>query len=471
MKKSKLSELYLSLDENERIKFSDFVSSPYFNKSGMLTKFNKFLSSNSDKFFEDEFSAEKIWGKVAGKKTFTDSSYRLMVSQYTSLLEKFLVVNRVLSLEGYKNKFLLEELFNRSLKSLFDKKCQDTKKVLYEKPITDTDEQYLKYDLELKTFHMQILKDELNHELNIERVSEELDKFYYNVKLNLKHIIEHLEKDVQLTYKFQIENIDGIINKIEEEISANKISDVGLYIRYLILKTISNPEEEEHYFNLKKIIVENESKLHPEFLDYIYGAMKNYCQTKVLIGEEKFKEERYDIYKHIEDSKYFRKSSLSTTDFLNSVLVFLSVNKSSEASNFIINNERYLLKEIKDDTVNLANAHICFHKKKTNLAIEYLNKTGYRNAYFYLNSRSLLTRLYFDEGKLDSAEYVADAAKQYLKRNRDKIPVYEYEMFTNYFKIFAMLLKSGFKRDEILYELKKMKSISGRKWLLEKLGK
>jgi hypothetical protein len=159
-------------------------------------------------------------------------------------------------------------------------------------------------------------------------------------------------------------------------------------------------------------------------------------------------------------------------DFLNLIFSALDVNKIIIAEEYFSKYKDLILPELQADTLNLVKAQILYHKKKFRDSIAALNNISYHHYYFYLRAKILLTRIYFEKNDTEPIEYIIDAAKHYIRRNK-KISELNAEMYLKYFTYLNKIVKlepgQNDKIDSVIFELQNDKAVTGKDWLLKKL--
>lgn len=195
--------------------------------------------------------------------------------------------------------------------------------------------------------------------------------------------------------------------------------------------------------------------------------------TKCNAGDKKYRAERFRVYKVMEDMSLFETDKyINYVDFMNVVIASLEVNKPGWAEKFFDKHKSRILPELSEDTLNLARTQIYYHRKKYEDAIKCLNNVSYSNYIFYLRSKMLLSRIYYEKKETEPIIYIIDAARHYLKRNK-QISKANYVSFSKYFNTLNKLIgleksqKFGIKK--LKEEIMKEKSISSKDWFLEKL--
>jgi len=473
MKENKLSEILRGFSPNEFKRFGDFVRSPFHNKSQKIILLYDHLRKFSDDFSSYEISNEEISTLIYGNENQSDSKVRSLVSDFVRLMEKFMILTQYSKNTIAQRVQLLTALNSRDLSKSFRKTLKETMEYQEKQFNRDEDYYYNQIFLELESFNFQLLRNTNINEQGFNKISENIDLFFILTKLNLLHFMSYRQQDFTDRYGYNIWQVNEVINYIESKLGRIKKEHPIIYMKYLILMTIIKPEKENYFTDLKKFVLSNHERLSFEVLDYIFGALTNYCMTKCNSGDKKYKAERFRVYKVMEDMSLFETDKyINYVDFMNVIIASLEVNKPSWAEKFFDKHKSRILPELSEDTLNLARTQIYYHRRKYEEAIKCLNNVSYSNYIFYLRSKMLLSRIYYEKKETEPIIYIIDAARHYLKRNK-QISKANYVSFSKYFNTLNKLIgldknqKFGIKK--LKEEIMKEKSISSKDWFLEKL--
>ncbi len=129
------------------------------------------------------------------------------------------------------------------------------------------------------------------------------------------------------------------------------------------------------------------------------------------------------------------------------------------------------------DAYNLAMAKLYFQKKDYDKVFSYLNNVEFKNPYYYINSKFILSRIYYDWKDYKSLPYIIDNLRQYI---REKFPLAEeYKLaaktFIKYFNNLIRIteLNKKERKTELMVFKKQLKNegkfIPNKNWFYEKI--
>ncbi len=474
MKNSKLSELFRGFSDKSYKKAREFLSSPYFNKNPNFVVLLEHIETFKDTEFPEN---EDFQSFIIGKNLCDKNTVRVFISQFTKLIQLFLETEELNKRPVLRRTFLLNVLNGINAQKSFNMILNETKKQQEETFTKDEDYYYNQMYIELEELNHKMIRDNYQLNDNIKNVSVNLDKFFILSKLNLMHFAYHYQKDLSSFYDTDIWLQKEMEKFLSKEYESLKKDHPIIYAKYLILLTRSNPAITSNYYRLKEFTIINSAKLNIEILDYIFTALMNYAITKINNDDEDFSKEMVELFYLMERFEIITESSsIDYIVFLNVISTFIARNDVDKAEEFYSKYRGQIAPFFKDDASNLALAAIEFHKGNKESAISLLNVINYKNYYFYLRSKTLLSKILFESGEYESIQYLCDATKHYLKRNKDKISQSLFKLYYNYFsfadKIVNLKNKQNSsisaKKQNLLKLIRKEKILTSKAWLIEK---
>lgn len=480
MKNSKLSELFWGFSDKSYKKAREFLNSPYFNKNPNFI----LLLDHIEGFKHAEYPEnEDFQNYIISKKLCEKNNVRVFISQFTKLIQLFLETEELGKRPMLRRTFLLNILNGINAQKSFSMILNETKKQQQETFTKDEDYYYNQMYIELEELNHKMMQDNYQLSENIRNVSRNLDNFFILSKLSLMHFVIHYQKDLANFYNTDIWLQKEMEKFLKKDYELLKKEHPVIYAKYLILLTISKPEDTSNYYKLKEFTIINSSKLNIEILDYLFTALMNYAITKVN-NDEDFSKEVVELFYLMERFDIINKeSSVDYIVFLNIITTFIARHDHEKAEEFFEKYKEQIVPFFKDDTTNLARAAIEFYHGNKDTAISLLNVINYKNYYFYLRSKTLLSKILYDSSDYESIQYLCDATRHYLKRNKEKISQSLYLLYNNYFSVTEKLVKLKLKQDQkyqqgsginakkqsLLKLVRKEKLLTSKAWLLEKI--
>ena len=203
-----------------------------------------------------------------------------------------------------------------------------------------------------------------------------------------------------------------------------------LKIYYCILFTITENDNEQHFVNLKKLLLQRSLFTVRENKD-IFAFAQNYCIRKLNTGKTEFLKELFEIYQTtLEEKIIFDHDSLSHADFKNICAVAIRLNELKWVEEFIHIYQKYLPLDLRHNSVAYNLARLYFAKRKFKEAIRLLTTVEFTDAFYHLDSKALLLKIYFETQSYDSLYALLNAFKIYVKRSK-LLSAYQKTIYTN----------------------------------------
>jgi hypothetical protein len=470
MHKYKFLSLLDALSEKEFKSFGKFISSPFFNESKKMLELYWlikifFLSRNLK-----NLSLEKISDSIYKKYDYTKT--RKLVSDFSLLLEDFLIHSSVESDAIGKRMYLFQRLINEesgnyeigSISKLNDISVSDGKSFYFLKlKLAGEDIAAKKFSL-----HTAKLADKITD------FAGAIDKQYFFLKLHLYHLL--IQNDFQneneiLNYGFT--NQDRLFGYIEKNAELFRLSEPRIYLYYFVLKLIKGRKTEGIYRETENIIEQNRKFLNPSDNGFIMQSVITYIINEINLGKYDRPEIIPDIFGKIKAKGYFEKlKDLNYKIFIETVHFAVLTNNPGFAEYFIWDYYKKINSGIREDSLNLALAMLRFEQGRYGETRDHLMKIENRSYIFYLISNSLLLKIYFEENSLKYIRPPVDSFRHFLKRNKT-VPQYykiSFSLFLNYLTKLTSVKKGSVKDVlKIEYLLSNEKYFYGKKWVEEKL--
>lgn len=472
MKNSKLQELFRGFSDKNYKKAREFLNSPYFNKNPNFALLLDYIET----FKSSDFPEKSEFYSYITDNKLCDNNIRVFISQFTRLIQSFLETEELNKKSLFKKTFFLNFLNRKNAEKSFLMLLNEVKKQQQDIYSKDEDYYYNQMYIELEELNFNMLKDTYQLGDFIEKVSINLDFFYLLSKLNLMHFESYYRNDlsnlINIWLKTETEKF------LEKNYEAFKKDHPLIYAKYLILLTIEYPNNSENYEKLKEFAILNSGKLNDENLDYIFSALMNYAITKLNHGEEDFGKEAVELFFLMERFGIITgETIIDYVVFINIITAFLARNDINGADEFYHKYCTQINPYFSEDTLKLSQASLEFYKGDKDKAIKLLNLVSYKNNYFYLRSKTLLSKILYISSEYESIQYLCDATKHYLKRNKAKISITLFKLYYNYFSIAEKLARLKLKdynniaskKNALLKIIRKEKFLASRQWLIEKI--
>ncbi|MBK8554162.1 MAG: hypothetical protein IPL53_25195 [Ignavibacteria bacterium] len=475
---SKLIDLIRSFSAGELRQFKIFISSPIFAKGRNYMPFLEYVLkviTDKDKSQRKEKSA-----KASADIKLSNQTLRNRYSELYKLGEEFLIFNGLNENKIEKDKILLRKLLEKKLYTSYSIKHKDTVKHLVHEKYDNNKIRNLSQIAEMNSFFL--------HDKN--KIEFLYNEYYKNSELVLcSNLLILFESGLEFAQQ-EFDNrkydpnfvFDFLRNlKIDDLMKSFRKSDTVFFkvtsMNYFLYKAFENESNESYYFESHKIFAELFADLKDNFKIRFFIFLINFCIRKQNKGNVKFRHELFKLYNEklnqnlISDLK---NNNYVFNNFRDYVHIGLSIKEFQWVENFIEKYSKELPEEIREDETTLSHAKLYFAKRKFEKSL--LRLQNIRTIYYllYIDSSSLRLCNYYELKKYEEAFLELDRLKHYI-RNHNEIPKVHKITIENFIRTYMKLLRiqTDPAKEELGFlgkEVKSLKMISKREWLLEKIG-
>ncbi len=481
MKNNLLIQTLKLLDRKQVTRFSEFATSPYFNKHKDVVNLVAYLSKIYPKFPDKKCERNSVYQVLYPSIPHDQKKLAIVFTYSLRLLEDFFMVEQAKSDGILTNKSLLTkhllkfgflDLLNSKWKEIINgvNNQNDNHNSVSAKNLFLLDQ-----FTELDAAATRLSKDG-HHFLETKQVA--IDAYYIAEKL--KDACELLQRSKVLKREYTPSALFVKSLELIESGAFDFSSNHPTEIYYRIFKLL-NSNGVEGYDSLKKIVTEQERFLQKNELQIIYNYLQNFCIGQINVGNSDFLKELLDIYKsQLKQGLLIANGYLPEWHFKNIVTTGLRLNEHKWVKSFIEDYRSSLQPGVRENAYSYNLAAFYYHLKRYEDVLELLVQVEYTDLRYNLDAKSLLLRTYYDLEEEEALLALTDAFRQYLKRNRSltdfqKKGYYNLLKFTR--SAFRLKLNKDFtKHEKWLQDFKKLQgkvaeaeTIFNQSWIERKL--
>lgn len=400
-------------------------------------------------------------------RRFSDQQYRYLVSDLVARIERFI------ARRGFENDdALFSQVLSRELAARKAVKAYNSHRLAFEEKKETSvvrDTAYYQHCYESELVHLVnatagMKRDEKS---NIGEVVEYLDRFYLARKLQLCCEIFNVRNILSVDYKVFL--LDEILSHLRNK-SYEDTPVIRVYFR--ILMTLLESENEEHFTQLRKLLMEHETKFTLTELREMYQYVLNYCIKKINLGNISWQHTLFEIFKiTIANKVLMSEGHLSHWDYKNIVTISLRLKEFDWCSDFIVKYRQSLLPAERENAYVYNQANLHFATGEYSRSLQLLRKVEFSDVYYQLDSKSILLKTYFELDEADSFFYHATAFRTFLKRNK-LVSDYQRTIYLNLIRYTAQLMRASGTRRKVAAIRKKVeenRNVADLNWLLGKI--
>ncbi|MBK8550682.1 MAG: hypothetical protein IPL53_06325 [Ignavibacteria bacterium] len=262
------------------------------------------------------------------------------------------------------------------------------------------------------------------------------------------------------------------VNKNETSISS---SHPNVYVIYLVLMMFLNKDNDKFSIKYKKYLKLNENKFSRVQFSYYYRYLESFYHSKINEGQINFRNELFEIYTIMFAKDLFiLENFITDKDFNNVINIALPLGKFDWVRLYIEKYKDFIIPDLAEESYNLAMAKFFFYKEDFKNVFPHLNLIHYKDPHYYINSKILLAKVYYETGALGSLVSLLDSLRKYLTREKN-LNNPQVQILKNFIKHISILAKirEGNKTDELGILKKMMENgkifLSSKSWFVEKI--
>lgn len=470
MDNSKLYTILNHFDKYEQNRCRKYIQSPYFNRSEeLMTLYDLFveaLNKNNNAALEKA----AIWQHLQADKPYDDTRFRKYCSDLLKLVEGYLGQEAYEASPLKKANFLMEELGKRKMEELYASSIRQARRLSDQLPHRSARFYFQQYEIEQNYYALTEFETKRRDRSNIEKIALNLDIFYISEKLRMLCAVT-TQKGLA-THEYDLQFISDILSYARQP-DIQSYPPIAVY--YQIYLTLSDNDNEVHYFKLKDLLNKfglifpvNEAK------DILYMAAQNYCIIKINKGNHKFTEELFNLYEDIiQKGILIAEGEFSPWYFKNIITIALRLKKYEWAENFIQEYARFLPDSFRENAITYNLSQVYFHQKKYENVIEQLRNVEYEDVSYNLGSKATLLATYYEIDEIEPLYSLLESFRVYLNRHKD-IPVNMKKLYSNTIKFTKKLIRTIPSDKKAVQKLKEElyanKDTASFNWLKEKVA-
>lgn len=433
MHKTKLVALFQHLNSREITRFTDYVHSPFYNKHTEVKKLCLYLAKyvpNPKR--QHRLEKEKIFKHLYPNKKFDGNTLHSIISKLLGLLHDFLVIT---AHEDNKNQHLIKLLAELRQRRQFKDYNAILRRIERNPSSLYTDVENLYW--EKFTYHKElddnfVLQGGRTYDENLQLKNDYLDLFFITKKLKIACNMVNRNKIIGTDYQYRL--VDELFIYLEQP-NSKYAEEPTIKIYAAVLKMLLGVEDaDQAYFNVKKWVEEYQEHFSKLELKTIYDYLENYCIRgyKQNTASDKYLREMLSISKFlVEHEINFVDGVLSAGDYKNIGTIAINLGDYSWAKEFIEKYKMALLPELRESVYSYLLAFLLYSIKDYKGALQALYNVVFTNWTYHTGAKVIQLRVYYELDEGEALYSLADAFKNYLKRNKqmtdsDKVMFYNF---------------------------------------------
>lgn len=465
---NKIYSILSTFSKIEMNRVEKYVHSPYFNRNEVITQLFDIYMKNIERKKPKELVKEEVWMALHGKEKYDDVRFRKYNSELLGLVEGYMAQQIFDENPLHQAIYLMDAVARKKLDKLHNSTVKSAENLSKKQEHKDANFYFYQYQIEKNFYKLIDFENKRDDKSNIEKIINNLDRFYLAEKL--KFYLQILMQKKVVSFEYDVLFIEEII----EHLKKNKYEEIApISIYYQIYLTSVEPENEEHYFKLKELLENYIDNFTPEEAYSLYLNALNYCVGKVNKGSMSFHEEYLNIYeKLLENKNFFELVELTSFSFRNIVVIASRLKRYNWAEMFIQNFQNKLPNEERENTVKSNLATVYFYQKKYSEVINLLKEIEITDILANLNAKTILMATYYEMDETNLLYSFMESFKVFLSRhkginNERRVGYLNLIKFTR--KLTEIIPRDKKAIQKLKEELEATKSVASLNWLKEKV--
>lgn len=384
MKGTRIYELLRAIQVNDLKLLDEFINSPVFNRSKRVSNAYEVIKLEIENNKTDEIDRRFIVSAAFGKEKFNNANFRMFLSDFTRVLERFLLFKEK---SPYDELELLTLFRKVEMYKSFDKLKGELSAKYTGRKVKDTFDYYALYSIE-----SELIFRESNIE-NLTLADTYIDLIYLSMKLDTAIRLATQGKEWN--------DFAGMIKEGYLKLEINKLKHPMIYAKLLTLRLVSGEADSS------KELIELEKKYKDDmsFTTFIYDVLLWYYRKT---GNHK---SEFELISK-QDNEIIN-GSISPNHFLLMIDAGLAAGELLKTTN-LFNRHSCVVKDI--NAVSLAKAKIELYKHNYESALAELSRIRSADAYYYEQVSQIKLHIFQATGDKQSYKYTLDAARHKTKR-------------------------------------------------------
>ncbi|MGB3017783.1 MAG: hypothetical protein WBC65_08245 [Ignavibacteria bacterium] len=431
MQKSALMEIVNSFTALESERFSEFLSSPYFNKNNIVIRLFDIIKKNLPVTEEDLLNKETVWKALYHGKPYNYGTMKNLIHELTQLSVNFIYLEELENTKQVRNVLTVSALSYRNADKALNSKLKQIEKTFTGKSFRDLEYVLSDYYMEMSKIFWTKWMYQKSHQLK--RASEKdflagsattvysfllyLFKMTNNITVQSSDHNYELDKNlvINLLREFGTEKIERILSSVKEY-SARDYKVLSVFWD-MCRSQLFDPGPEQ-YYKFKSSLTANAKIFSLQDLEDLLT-----CLVTTLFGLKESEinkyRERIDIFDIMIANKIFiqRNRILPVHLFILYAWNLFNLSDFEGIEKFTKKYGKYLTEDKRENALRFS--EICLKIGEQNFAeaLETLLKIGYNYSAMKIYVKHIKAICYYELNDSASFMYENDSLRNFLKSN------------------------------------------------------
>lgn len=467
MQKSVLLEIIRSLNKKEQREIQKWLLSPAHNQRQDVVKLFDYMCkslTNGD----EVLVKERAWKAIFPGEDFDDARMRQTMYFLLQNVEEFLAFTELSKDTVHIQSVLLKVYRNRQLERPFRMTMEAARKRQQQSPHRNSAYLREQHTLEQEQYYY-LVGQKWSMELNLQETANALDLAYLADKLRISCLmLSH--QYVYQRVSYDMGTLSSILSYVEQQ---NLLNEPAIAIYYYSFKALTERDDESHFNELEKNIFEKGHFFPLNELRESYLFAINYCVSRLNTGLEAYALRAFELYRTgFEQGILLENGIISKMSFGNAVSIALRIKEFEWAEKFIHNFQQHLEEKHRNSMVHFNLSRLHFERSDYDKAQRLLTQFEYDDMVLNMVAKTMLLKIYYEQGELDAFESLIEAMRSYLQR-KEALSQNHKVVYKNFISLMKKLLHlnpySKIQTDRLRNLVLTTQPLIERDWLLRQL--
>lgn len=468
MQKSVLVEIVRSLNRKETREIQKWLQSPAHNqRQDVIRLFDYLLKVASDA--NGALAKETVWNFLFVGEPFDDARIRQTMYFLLQSIEEYLAFTELSKDEVHIQSVLLKVYRSRQLERPFRLMMEAARKRQKNSPYQNVAFLNEQHVLEQELYYY-LVSQKWSMELNLQETANALDLAYIADKLRICcRMLAHqsLYKKVSYDMGFLTSTLSYVENN-------NLLREPAIAVYYYGYKTLTERENETYFDELERLVLEKGALFPLNELREIYLLAINYCVGWFnTSGDIIYAQRAFVLFKKgFEDNVLLENGLISRFTFGNAIAFALRLKEFDWAENFIEQFQNNIEEKFRRSVVHFNQSRLYFEKGDYDKAQRLLMQFEYDDMVLNIIAKTMLLKIYYEQGELDAFESLLESMRIYLQR-KEALDTHRKTAYKNLISMMKKLLHlnpySKAQTERLRTIVAETNPLMERDWLLRQL--
>ncbi len=472
MQRSRLVSVLKTLDVKARVRFEEYVASPFFNKNEKIRRLCAYMLKYAPDFDHAAMQKQAVYEHVFQKKGYAELPLNNLISDLLQLLYDFLAHQRYQSQPHVKRELLLGELLDRELYGQVERFAENAV------PIHHYEAYLHAYRLHEKSDEAAIAKGKRGYNEHLQQGADAFDLYYYCNKLRIA--CDMASRNAVIKARYECHFLPEVLDWLERNGDLVQESPI-LQVYLQALQMLSETDQAGHYFALKSLLAAHIGLFSRHELQSLYHYCLNYCVRQINSGQGAFYREVLDLYKLLlQENILLQNGHLSQWAYNNIITAGIRLREFDWTGEFIQRYREYLQPDAQHNAYTYNLAALFYEKEEHAKALQQLQNVEFTDAFYHLSAKIIQLKSYYALNETEAFMALLEATRKFLARNH-QLSDYQKKSNANFVKLSRSLYQLRQCRPlvtarvfrqrnaALLAQVKRMQPLANKDWLEEAL--